>query len=383
MNKSKLFFAYGIPIIIGLASTLIYEGLKYFSADFLKNLLANVSNVSVLQSFNFITSERVLIFAVVIIFLLLKKLHAHNNNNNNNNVAIIFPQNSPNEFFTSLITNLAQQLRDKGYVAELKVLSKDPKQSDFASIKKELLANKRPLAGGIIIPTMWDAPNAALKIFEDTKISSSIPFVIADTMRESISFEMDRVVFTAFDGDKGGEIAGGKAVEYVKSHLGSENSVNILICHNAFHDIRVKSFKKQVTESPSANKITLHTTACAFNPIEETYKGVTASLEKFRIKGAQVHLIYCINHEITLAAERACLDFHPSGSIHTKIIGYDSSQVIMEKIRSDQSPIIATVSQDTNELANMIIDSLDKLMENKEADGEDSTNYKEPVLVWA
>jgi ribose transport system substrate-binding protein len=254
-------------------------------------------------------------------------------------------------YVAALVQRLHGVLDRDGIDMVLKVPDRDYDASAQSHNLDRLLERRHEYLGGIIIAAEVDRLRDDLTTFCHT---SRLPVVFTDL--EPFDDEADypdNSTFVGYDTGEIGDLAGGWLVK----RLRGKKRPRVLVIASRDHSARqtrcVEVLRRELTDV----LVTVDDT-CGFSR-SRAHDAVRSHVRQLDPR-ARLHAIFCTNDEMALGAVDALATASPATQ-DTVIIGVDGVQEAKALIDAANSPLRATVEQDTHRLAVAIVDRLAKM----------------------
>jgi ribose transport system substrate-binding protein len=233
----------------------------------------------------------------------------------------------------------------------LKVPDQDYDAAAQSHNLKRIEARQREYLGGIVIAAEMDRLRKDLTEFcRDTKL----PVVFTDLEPyEQPDDYPENAAFVGYDTGELGDLAG----EWLVRQLGNVDRPRVLIIASEEHSARQQRCKKALEAARTDVTVEIKD-KCAFSR-SRAHDAVRAYLRDLD-RGQRLDAVFCTNDEMALGAVDALTPPSPATRT-TVVIGVDGVLEVKALIDRGQGPLRATVVQDTQRLANSVVDALLKM----------------------
>jgi ribose transport system substrate-binding protein len=256
-----------------------------------------------------------------------------------------------------LIGDLHENLERRGYDMVLKIPDRDYSGPSQIRLLEGILSRRREYAGGIIMLNDRDVVRTDLARLCG---QAGMPIVFADA--EPFSTEDAYPSGTAYTGCDDGQI-GEAAARWVAGYLRGKRikRPTVLVINGGRYSQREREFQKRLEAAvPDAQVIG----DCAGFELAQARKVVGAHLRRLDVDGRKIHAIFCTNDEMALGAADALLFTGIEWAADTVVMGVDGTPDARAQIEIDarQSPLRATVVQDSYKVAETAVGLLEKML---------------------
>jgi ribose transport system substrate-binding protein len=254
-------------------------------------------------------------------------------------------------FVVEEVQRLHNALDSKGIDLVLKVPAQDYEASAQSHHLSRLLDRRHDYIGGIIVVSEVQRLREDLVTFCR---KSHLPVVFTDLEPFDNEHEYPQnTAFVGYDTGKLGELAG----KWLAKRLRDKARPHVLIIASSEHSTRQQRCK-QILQSALPDMLIRTDESCAFSRARAR-DAVRAYIQQLG-RGQELHAIFCTNDDMALGAVDALSTPSPATRA-TIVVGVDGILEAKELIDSGDSPLRATVVQDTKRLASNIVEILEKM----------------------
>jgi len=309
----------------------------------------------------------------VLVTVGLALVRQYRNGHGAKRVFLVISAFSQKHYVAELIRDLHHVLDQRGYELVVKIPNRDYSSTSQIHHLQRILRRRGDYVGGFVMPAEVNSIRSDLVEF---CARAALPVVFIDD--EPFDAESDYPANTAFVGYSAGQI-GEYAAEWVVGYLNrcQEATPAVLIVTGYGCELRQRRFKEVLMAHAGSARI-----------IEDTAKFdricardvVSKHLNHFRVTGRTLHVIYCTNDEMALGAVDALLCFGPhQANPETVVVGVDGTPQARALIETSQTPLRATVVQDSYRVAETGVDLLERRLRKQRT----ATRTLLPAMMYA
>jgi ribose transport system substrate-binding protein len=254
-------------------------------------------------------------------------------------------------YVAAFVQSLHRVLDRDGIDLVLKVPDRDYDASAQSHHLSRLLGRRHDYIGGIIVATEVHRLREDLIMFCR---NSRLPVVFTDIEPFDKAAEYpENTAYIGYDTGKLGELAG---LWLAKNLLGKDRP-HVLIVASTEHEARQRRCEQALRSALSDVKITTDESGAFMR--SRAYHAVRAHIRQLN-PGQRLDAIFCTNDEMALGAVDALASPSPATQT-TLVVGIDGVLEAKALIDTVESPLRATVVQDTQRLAGSVVDLLEKM----------------------
>lgn len=254
-------------------------------------------------------------------------------------------------YVAAFMQRLHNLLDRNGIDFVLKVPDRDYDAGAQSHHLRRLLARRSEYLGGIIFAAEVYRLRADLVAFCR---KSRLPVVFTDIEPFAEDEYPENAAYIGYDTGELGELAG----RWLAKELRGKGHPHILIIASREHSDRQQRCR-QVLQSTLPDVDIVTNDGCAFVR-SRAYDAVRAHVRQLD-PGRRLDAIFCTNDEMALGAVDALLSSPSPSTQDSLVVGIDGVLEVKALIDTGQSPLRATVVQDTHRLACGVVDLLEKM----------------------
>ena len=255
-------------------------------------------------------------------------------------------------YVADFVQSLHSELDRDSLDLVFKVPDRDYDASAQSHHLRRLLGRRRDYVGGIIFAAETHRLRDDLIMFCR---NSRLPVVFTDIEPfDKVEEYPDNTAYIGYNTSELGELAG----RWLVKNLRGMDRPHVLIIASREHCARQQRCEQVLSSALPDVRITTND-ECEFIR-SRAYNAVRTHIRQLD-PGQHLDAIFCTNDEMALGAVDALSSLSSPASRATLVIGIDGVLEAKELIDTPQSPLRATVVQDTHRLAGSVVDLLEKM----------------------
>jgi ribose transport system substrate-binding protein len=290
-----------------------------------------------------------LLAAVVAMVALVAVIPARRRDEMSDRVFVIIPAFRQKHWISQLMHDMNRALDRRGTEMVLKIPDDDYLPAGQMHHLRRVIAQRAHFVGGMLIPVELEHHRQDIATFCERLAK---PVVMIDI--EPFDDEQDyppRTAFVGYDAAGIGECAAEWVVRQLATTTGEPS---VLVIGAGLQRRRQQRFVEVVTKKVPTARIVVHENS-AFARMRAR-EIVEASL---LAAGRAPAIIFCTSDELALGAVDALV---ANGQLTTRVIGVDGTQEAISLIDTGQSPLRATVVQNSYRVSEIAVDLLERML---------------------
>jgi ribose transport system substrate-binding protein len=269
---------------------------------------------------------------------------------------LIIPAFSQKHWVADLIQNVHRSLDRRATDIVLKIPDKDYSGVGQMHHLRRILADSDQYDGGFVVAAELDVIRHDLVKF-CTKLGKPVVMMDVEPFDDERDYP-DSTAFVGYDSAGIGERAAGWVVDYLVTNNQSEPTV--LVVGSRSQTARQKRFIEALSANAPDVRLILDEDGDFARMRGSTV--VRRYLQRLRLEGRKLTVIFCTNDELALGAVDALYSDGPESADKIAVVGVDGTPEATALIDTGHSPLRATVVQDSYRISELAADLFERLL---------------------